>query len=595
MGFIKELFYKGEYAEVLEKAFEVESRFELGLFSYILGSLSFLGRTQEAEALFQAHKTKLSDVQKSYAYFFLALAFTRRSQYQKARTYLILNRSLAKKSPVRNHEVRFLVEQGIAFFLFFHGRFEKSLAWSEKSLASAIGTDDLWMRALSQDLLANNLIQNGRIHEGLGHFNEALKYSKKLKNKALITAIKSSTVLLSCEYGIELAESYKKLSDYYMDQRQFDGFTRANLGLEFARQQTLRGEWKSAVQTLNEISAGIFQNQNRRQEARFNLRWAEVYFLKNEPNTCLHYIRSGRRCLEFVDHTYEMQFIGMEQKVYRDLLKEKIPEALTKRLSELTAKFNNIKNNNILVREKVLTSNVIESGDDEINQLLKKAAQNTKAARQIILQTGYLSWLYRFFDISKGERIILLNLEPKSLTYITADGIFHQANELSTLNYKIISKLSEGFTSKEELVNSVWGYTYDPLRHDSLIYSSFSGLRKLLSADSRIIETSEVGYALHAKVINLLETNDADTPALDERFTLQSDISELLKHGLNFRQIQIMQYLDQNQFISVKTAIRLFSTSEITANRDLRTLYQKELVLRVGQGRSTHYAKAGTL
>ena len=51
MGLIKELFYKGEYNEVLHKTFEEHSRVELELFSYVIGSLSFFGRVQEAEAI----------------------------------------------------------------------------------------------------------------------------------------------------------------------------------------------------------------------------------------------------------------------------------------------------------------------------------------------------------------------------------------------------------------------------------------------------------------------------------------------------------------------------------------------------------------
>lgn len=596
MGLIKELFYKGEYLAVLKRTYEDQSQVELGVFSYVIGSLGFLGRIQEAEALYQAHRTKLNETQRAYSYFFLALTWTRRSQYARAKKYLILNRGLSKKNQHRDPEIRFLMEQGISFFLFFIGKFEKSLLWSEKSLSSAMASNDFWMRALSQDLLANNLIQNGRIHEGIRHFNEALNCSKKLKNLALIDAIEISTVVLSCEYGINLNESYQKLRSYYNNQKQLDSFSVANLGLEYARQLTLRGQWKSATEKLNEVSASIFQNQNRRQEARFNLRFAEIYYLKNEPNTCLHYVRSGRRCLEFIDYTYEMQFIGMETKVYQNLLIQKVPESLIQRLKELSMKFNNIKNNNILARNSHFENSTLKHSDDEIHQLLQKAEQNLKSARKIILQTGYLSWLYRFFDIRKGERYILMNVEPKSITYITGDGVFHRPNELSTLNFKIISKLAEGYTSKEDLVNSVWGYEYDTLRHDSLIYSAFSGLRKILSEDSRIIETSEVGYTLNAQVINLLETSKGtNKPHKIDAVSVVTDLSGFLEHGLNSRQIQIMQYLDQNQFISVKIAIKLFSTSEITANRDLRTLFQKNLVLRIGQGRSTHYAKAGQL
>lgn len=596
MGLIKGLFYKGEYHEVLEKTYEDPAQIKTEHFVYVIGSLSFLGRIQEAEALYSASRNRIDNTQKSYVYFFLALAWTRRSQYKKAKRYLLLNRSLSASLKHKNAEIKFLVEQGISFFLFFLGKFEKSLYWSEKSLASSMAVHDFWMMALAHDLLANNLIQNGHIHEALRHFREALNHSKRLKNSALINAIEISSTMFSCEYGINLNTSYKNLIERYNLVLNKDAFSTANLGLEYARQLTLRGEWKSAINKLNEISGLIFQSQNRRQEARFNLRWAEIYFLKNEPNTCLHYIRSGRRCLEFVDHTYEMQFLGLEKKVYEQLLKQSCPITITDRLAELSLKFNNIKNNNILSRDSRFKKMKNQDSDDEIHRLLEKAEQNRKNARSIILETGYLSWLYRFFAIDKGEKYILLNLEPKSITYITTDGIFHEPDALSTLNYKILSKLSEGYTTKEELVQSVWGYNYDPLRHDSLIYSTFSNMRKILKHDNRLIETSEMGYSLNAKVINTLETSIKKevTNSAATALAAPADLSlrKWLNNNLNSRQIQIMQYLDQNQFISVRAVIKLFETSEITANRDLRSLFQKQLVVRIGQGRATQYTKA---
>ena len=107
-----------------------------------------------------------------------------------------------------------------------------------------------------------------------------------------------------------------------------------------------------------------------------------------------------------------------------------------------------------------------------------------------------------------------------------------------------------------------------------------------------MIETSELGYALNAKVVNLLETSSPRaTSEKPEMTLLNSDMKNLLDLNLNSRQIQIMQYLDGHPFISVKIVVKLFLTSEITANRDLRALFEKKLVLRVGQGRATEYTK----
>lgn len=604
MKSIKDYFYQGEYAQVLEKTYEDRNKIDHQNLNFIVGSLSFLGRTQEAEAFYLSQKNNFTDTQKAYAYFFMALGLTRRSLYKKAKRCLLLNRNLSKRLNHENPEIKFLVEQGISFFLFYFGQFEKSLTWSQKALSSAMVTQDFWMKSLSYDLLANNLIHAGQIHEGLRHFEQAIKFSAKLKNTALTEAIEVSHLIFRCEYGIDVQKSFNELENKLFNLGNKDGFTNANLVLEYARQLTLRGEWSTALEKLDEISSLIYQSQNRRQEARLNLRWAEIFYLKNEAATALHYIRSGKRCLEFVDLTYEIQFLGLEIKIYKKIKKMMPSSELTQRLTDLSQKYKSIKNENILSREYDFSNRARQGSDDMIHQLLLKSSENPEAAKKIIVETNFFSWIYLFFDVLPGKKYILLNLEPKSITCVTADGFLHKPGELTTLAYKILSTLSEGYTTKEELVNAVWGYTYDPLRHDSLIYSSFSSLRKIFGEEAHFIETSELGYKLKATVVNMLsQTKKTEKPTgISEKigsvsatsFATIVDLTQMAQIGLNSRQIQIMVYLTKNQFICVQDVVKLFSTSEITANRDLRSLFEKKLVLRLGKGRATHYAKVIT-
>ncbi len=603
MGFVKDSFYQGEYAEVLRQTYEDRQKVDPSHYSYIVGSLTFLGRTEEARAYYRSLKKELGPLEKAYTYFFLAIGLTRRSQYPEAKKYLILNKRLSKQLNHENTEVRFLVEQGISFFLFFLGKFEKSLGWSQKSLTSAIITQDYWMKALSHDLLANNLIQTGKIREGLQQFEEAIKFSRKLKNIALTQAFETSHLIFRCKYGIQLQTSFDELEKKFFSLANKDAFSKANLGLEYVRQLTLRGDWNLAIDKLEEISHVIYQSQNRRQEARLNLRWAEIYFLKNEPTSTLHYIRSGKRCLEFVDQTYEIQFLGLEIKVYEKLKRQVAPIELKNRLIELSSIYKSTKNNNILSRSKdtsLANSTQYIPSDDEIHQRLLEASENETASRKVIFSTNFFSWIYRFYNLEYGENYILLNFSPKSITCLSKNGISHKPDELSTLAFKILTTLSRGFTSKEALVTAVWGYQYDPLRHDPLIYSSFSSLRKSLGTDAHFIETSEMGYKLNATLLNFLEQGNQQAQDYERQMNVtqpsaynrgQSDkIVALAKIGLNSRQIQILTFLETNEFISVKTVVSLFSTSEITANRDLRALYEKKLVIRIGQGRATQYS-----
>jgi len=599
MGLIEQLFYQGRYQDVLEKTYDDQTGIQTQHMPFIIGSLSFLGRAEEAEALFHAKQKSLSAVEKSYGHFFLSLAWTRRSQYQKARKHLKENQLLDQSEKFKNQQIRFLVCQGISFFLFYFAKFQKSLGWSQRSLNAAMAEDNLWMKALSLDLLANNLIQTGHIFEGLSHFQQAIKFSKSLQNQALIQAIEISHLIFRCEYGIEIDESFKELQTKYETFSLRDSFSKANLGLELSRQLTLRGRYKETLDVLNQISSGVYQSQNRRQEARLNLRWAECYFQKNELSTALHYIRSGQRSLEHVDKTYKMQFLGLEIKAYKNLTPQLDITSQQLQLQQLSEKFKTVVNENMQQRHSGKRS-ALESEEDQIHLLLQQAGQSDETAIKIILKTGFYSWIPRFLNISRGENYILLNLESKSLTCLDKNLIDHKPNELSSLNYKILKLLTNNFKTKEQIVETIWGYQYDPLRHDSLIYSAFSSLRKILDKHAYFLETSETGYQIKAQV---LEVNPHEQTAKKSEhaevskhqsvnFTIDTPDTKMkvfLKLGLNPRQIQIIQYLEKNQFIAVKNVQDFFTVSEITANRDLRSLTEAKLVLRIGQGRATRY------
>lgn len=604
MGLTEQLFYQGRYSDVLAKTYQGQTKVDIGQTPYIIGSLSFLGRVEEAESFYRAKAKALNSVQHSYAHFFLSLAWTRRSQYAKARQHLKENQKISQKEDFQNDEIRFLVAQGISFFLYYFGQFEKSLHWSQKSLNAAMALDHFWMKALSLDLLANNLVQNGRILEGLNYFEQAIQFSKLLKNDALAQAMQISNLIYRCDYGIDINESYQQLTNQFSSLTVKDSFSKANLGLELARQLTLRGDYRQALVTLEKISAAVYQSQNRRQEARLNLRWAEIYFQKNELSTALHYIRSGKRSLEYVDRTYEIQFLGLEIKVYQSMNEETVPDSLHVRLNDLGQKYKTVINENMKLRQDQKPNPASESLGDEIHLLLQKAERSNEQARKIILSTGFFSWLSKYFKLQRGQNYILLNFESKSITCVDANSISHKPSELSALNYKILNALSHSFKSKEELLETIWGYQYDPLRHDSLIYSAFSNLRKILGDHAGLLETSETGYQLRATVLEMspaaLATTKkevaTETPSKDQSVNFtnlkqEDNLHRYLKLGLNSRQIQILQYFQQNQFIAVKIVQDLFTVSEITANRDLRALTNANLVVRLGQGRATRYAK----
>lgn len=576
MSGITNLFYQGEYSQIL--AARAKSDLD---HAFTIGSLCFLGRAEEAENYFK-NKT-LGENEKSYCHFFLSLAWSRQSKFLKTKKYLRSNRLLAKKN--KTPEIQFLNEQGLSFYLFYLGQFKKSLNWSKKAISSASQLQNEWMKSLSYDLYANNLIQNGQIHQGLRYFELAIGCAQKNKNFAVVSAIETSYIITCAEYGINLNQTYQQMKKMMALNVHQDGFSNSNLALEMARQQTLRGEWLDAAEILNRASTHIFRGQNRRQEARLYLRWAEISFQKNDVSMCFHYIRAGLKCLNQVDQTYELQFLGLESKIYEHLLKQKVPSEISDKIRTLSKTYDSVKNKNILERSQGLA--LLKQNDDNIHDFLIQAAQDELSAKTIILKTQYFSWLYRFFGFIRGKKYIVLNLEKQSITLLSDSGVAHFPKELSSLNLKILGCLSKGYVTKEKLLQDVWGYNYDSLRHDSLIYSALSSLRKTISVHHQLIETSELGYLLTAEVVDLASAKEAEGTQELARIL---DLEQLNRFEINPRQLQILQFLEKNDLIDVRSARVIFAVSEITAHRDLKSLLNKELVVRIGRGRSTQYA-----
>jgi uncharacterized membrane protein len=161
--------------------------------------------------------------------------------------------------------------------------------------------------------------------------------------------------------------------------------------------------------------------------------------------------------------------------------------------------------------------------------------------------------------------------------------------------------LKDSPKSKEFLVREVWGYEYDPFRHDSLVYSSINKVRQLLAPHADWVQLTEEGYFLSPTVKVILKNNlkpailakdlkvkTGKLPPATAKVRLPTKWSKHLK-DLNFRQIQILDYLKNNPSISVLELSTKLRISKPTATRDLSKLFELGIVSRVGQGRATRY------
>ena len=185
-----------------------------------------------------------------------------------------------------------------------------------------------------------------------------------------------------------------------------------------------------------------------------------------------------------------------------------------------------------------------------------------------------------------------LAILPKGLLLQNAEGLEWKPEALSSLQHKLCRVLGSGReVSKELLVQKAWGYTYAPLRHDSMIYAALSALRKALGSAGAWLHPTENGYQLEAKVIWASEKGDnspqaASAPAAD------APIADDLVARFNHRQIEILEWIRSVRFVSVSDCRKKFGVSEITALRDIDGLRREGYVVRIGKARATRYGLA---
>lgn len=563
-----------------------------------VGSLVLIGNLPKAEALFNK-KSSLKNSPIS-ARFFISLGLIRQSRYQEARRLIAQNiRSL---NPDLNPEDQFFIYQSIAFYRFFCGRYRLAKKYAEKAYQAAVESEFTFGEMISKDLLAHSLIQTGEVHKGLNFFEETLKIAERVKNSWLSAAIRISLLKFRAQFGLNPHRDLGDLEDAIKALKPQDTYSLAELLLEMIRQYLLRGQFSQAEKCLSQASDIIYKHQNRRQIALLNLRMSYMLFLQAQHTQALHVLRFSEQNIDQkVDLSLWTQMTGLKYQILKTL--GHLPEA-EKTLGALKNKSNlsqSAINRKILARISPRGQNLEStSGQDLICDLLDKARTQDDSTPRLITESGYYGLLHKYYQVPFGTQCLILDLVPGSVVILDKGNVTFKKKALNSLLRKIIVLLKANAQSKEALVEQIWGYQYDPLRHDTLVYSSINKVRKLLSPYSDWIVLTEDGYRIRAdiKVIikNTLKSSDKKTMAQSPQLgthptqlTKPARTQSKIFKDLNFRQLQIVDYLNKNTSISIFELSQKLEISKPTATRDLSQLHRLGILKRIGKGRATRY------
>jgi hypothetical protein len=579
VGILENLFYKGTYSEVLTQSVDSPNWSQAQEdIPFVVGALSFTGRIEEAEIFIQKIIVQRALV---IARFFLGVGYTRLSRYPLAQKVFAENFRATRRKKTSDMEL-FFSYQGLSFFRFFSGRLKLAERSSKLAFQYANKADYLYGKVLSTDVRAHILIQLGEVSRGIKLLSNLKSLCEHLDNSSLPKAILISEVTYKSRFGLGSIES---LQGAIKNLDPGDNYSFANLLLEHSRQLAIRGNIDAAYKSLDEASRIIYSNQNRRQEVVLNLRYAQLMYLSGDFSRGLNAVRAAKRALDTnMDSILEVEALGMEYKFFLNLGMKKGCEELLPKLEYLSKRFGNNIQIRIYSRNQSGETHGLRKGEDLIGDLMDQICQDPESAISLISKSEYYGLFYEVLLVEKGSSVLYLDLQPGTLTLFDRGNVIHKMG-LTPLLKKIILCLAKGVTEKGSLVSQVWGYKYDPLRHDSIVYNSMVQLRKLLGNRAHWLVTSEGGYGLQAGIIIKSHSKVVDT---SHKPVLSPDIMAD-SASLNLRQIKILQFLKKNECIDVQKCKKLFNVSDITASRDLSALTKMNTIARIGKGRATQY------
>ena len=180
---ISTLFFCGNHADVLQRSVDSPSGcVAVADLHLIIGSLSFLGRLDEAQTLFAGRQREMQEPARCAARFFLGISLCRHSHYKQSLAFLVanLNQSQASKDQL----IRFYAYQGLGFYRFFCGRFRRARRSAQMAHHAAFAAHFSWGKMISMDLIGHSCVQVGEVSLGLSHLARAAGFAKTLRARA---------------------------------------------------------------------------------------------------------------------------------------------------------------------------------------------------------------------------------------------------------------------------------------------------------------------------------------------------------------------------------------------------------------------------
>ena len=600
ISYINTCFYKGKYKDVLSEIGQELISPQIPDYAQKtflqVACMVFLGRFREAQILFeQSLKDRsISVLHKVRCQFYLGIGCIRKSDYRSAINYFLQNLRILKLERANKdiNEISFYAYQGSAFYHFFCGQFKKTIYLTNKSYSSAYKDNFKYGQVLSLDLLGHSLCQIGSVSRGLKEIKNAIAIAKQLGNGGITTALQVSLIKYKAQFGVNFKQTIANLEKGIQFLKPQDTYSQAELYLELIRQLTLRGKGTEAKNILEKVGQLIYQHQNKRHYATFNLRCAHLLLLNGDTQAALALATSLKNNLDpIVDTVILCQAVGLVEKINASLTSEVKP------IVNFPTRPTHILDSRIRSRNGHKDNISINSGADLLGDIIDSAYTKKHEFLYQIKSLGLWGLVAKVLDLPVGISAIYLGPSRSELIIFNgADVIWYDKGITQPIKKLILNLKGDHYKSKEELIQNVWGYSYNPIYHDQLLHATIGKLRNLMGKNMNWIEWSSDGYKISDSIFVYShdKTDGENRPHTQNSNYLPKMLKKQIKEkteivDLNIRQYKLLNTLKLGDFINVRQYAKHYKICTMTACRDLTHLHQNGQVIRIGKGRATVY------
>ncbi len=586
-------FFVGKYAEILAATFDRGARFADVDVGFVVGALTFVNRTDDAAAVFDAWRGRATPDPRTLAAgsFFLGLAYARAGYFDRSFALLVTSGFRSRHDP--DPWVRAFAFQGIACQCYFTGRFVGAARNAARAVHAAHAAEFAYAAMLGTDMRGHSLIQVGQLQRGITLLEQAAALTKRLglTHNEFAVATSIATYVTRFVPHAEALETVESL----LRRRAHDSYSRRSLLVEAAVQRALRGRRSQAVEALDAAGREALRGDSRRGRVVSLLAKLWVTRCQHGALACQELVAEGLELIAPGDVGFRGELLGFEvlvARATRDVEREQRAIEQLRALRRLSHHFAAT----AALGQFDATMKTTALGEDELMPLLRAVANRDLTALPRLVAVGLLGLVPELVGLTPGRRVVLMPAEDLLLLEDHGDIVVRpRPPRWAPLLLRI---LASGDATKQRIVAGLWGLrSYHPELHDPPVRTAIHRLRTFMRPFDHWIVVAEDGYRATVPV----HTLSGGEPAIANPAALweEGEVPVLESHRPATAEFPgsapdtathlVYRRLSDLEHATVPQLARALELSNSTVLRALRSLVEERRVERLGHARSTRY------